>query len=150
MAAPFIVIIPARAVLSALQECAAAGAKKRKRNKVPQQSFRSRLRRDKQMLLMMVPGVLFLLLFFYIPILGNVIAFQDYQPYLGIGDSLWVGWQNFVDLFGNRPSKPDPAFDPVFQKDQLHARHAAARPLRHRLDAVHRPARARRAAWRVA
>ncbi|MCX2749740.1 ABC transporter permease subunit [Arthrobacter sp. MI7-26] len=65
------------------------------------QSFRSRLRRDKQMLLMMVPGIAFLLLFFYVPILGNVIAFQDYQPYLGIGDSLWVGWQNFVDLFGN-------------------------------------------------
>ncbi|MFJ6456508.1 ABC transporter permease [Paenarthrobacter sp. NPDC091669] len=78
-----------------------AGSKKRKRSKPPQQSFRSRLRRDKQMLLMMVPGVAFLLLFFYIPILGNVIAFQDYQPYLGIGDSLWVGWQNFVDLFGN-------------------------------------------------
>ena len=89
--------VPARAG----GKTAAAGAKKRKRNKVPQQSFRSRLRRDKQMLLMMVPGVLFLLLFFYIPILGNVIAFQDYQPYLGIGDSLWVGWQNFVDLFGN-------------------------------------------------
>ncbi|MGO4436058.1 hypothetical protein AB4Y88_23075, partial [Paenarthrobacter sp. RAF9] len=76
------------------------GPKKRK-GKAPQQSFRSRLRRDKQMLLMMVPGVAFLLLFFYIPILGNVIAFQDYQPYLGIGDSLWVGWQNFVELFGN-------------------------------------------------
>ncbi|NYD79248.1 ABC transporter permease [Arthrobacter cupressi] len=65
------------------------------------QSFGSRLRRDKQMLLMMVPGIAFLLLFFYIPILGNVIAFQDYQPYLGIGDSMWVGWQNFVDLFAN-------------------------------------------------
>ncbi|QDG68230.1 sugar ABC transporter permease [Pseudarthrobacter sp. NIBRBAC000502772] len=78
-----------------------AGIRKVKPGKVPAQSFRSRLRRDKQMLLMMVPGAAFLLLFFYIPILGNVIAFQDYQPYMGIGDSLWVGWQNFVDLFGN-------------------------------------------------
>ncbi|NJC23803.1 putative aldouronate transport system permease protein [Arthrobacter pigmenti] len=65
------------------------------------QSFRNRLRRDKQMLLMMVPGVAFLLLFFYIPILGNVIAFQDYQPFLGIGNSMFVGWQNFSDLFNN-------------------------------------------------
>lgn len=78
-----------------------SGKRKVKAGKAPSQSFRNRLRRDKQMLLMMVPGVLFLLLFFYIPILGNVIAFQDYQPYLGIGDSLYVGWQNFVDLFGN-------------------------------------------------
>jgi putative aldouronate transport system permease protein len=64
-------------------------------------SLVSRLRRDKQMLVMMLPGVLFLLVFFYVPILGNMIAFQDYQPYLGIGDSLWVGWQNFSDLFIN-------------------------------------------------
>lgn len=78
-----------------------SGRARRKGNRAPQQSFRSRLRRDKQMLLMMLPGVAFLLLFFYIPILGNVIAFRDYQPYLGIGDSLFVGWQNFVDLFGN-------------------------------------------------
>lgn len=74
---------------------------KSKGQPVQRRSLMSRLRRDKQMLLMMVPGVLFLLLFFYIPILGNVIAFQDYQPYLGIGDSLWVGWQNFSDLFIN-------------------------------------------------
>ncbi len=65
------------------------------------QSFKVRWKRDRQMLLMMVPGVLFLLLFFYIPILGNVIAFQDYQPFLGIGDSDWVGFQNFVDLYFN-------------------------------------------------
>ncbi|MFJ3957539.1 ABC transporter permease [Arthrobacter sp. NPDC090010] len=63
--------------------------------------FRVRLKQDRQMLLMMVPGIVFLLLFFYIPILGNVIAFQDYQPYLGIQDSDWVGWQNFIDLFNN-------------------------------------------------
>lgn len=66
--------------------------------KVP---FRVRLRRDRQMLLMMVPGVAFLLLFFYIPILGNVVAFQDYQPFLGIRESEWVGWGNFVDLYDN-------------------------------------------------
>ena len=29
------------------------------------------------MLVLMIPGALALLLFFYIPILGNVIAFQD-------------------------------------------------------------------------
>jgi putative aldouronate transport system permease protein len=53
------------------------------------------------MLLMMVPAVVFLLLFFYIPILGNVIAFQDYLPFLGIDGSTWVGFQNFIDLFVN-------------------------------------------------
>lgn len=64
-------------------------------------SFGSRVRRDRQMLIMMIPGVLFLALFFYIPILGNVIAFQDYQPFLGITGSDWVGLQNFIDLYFN-------------------------------------------------
>ncbi|HEY5222335.1 MAG TPA: ABC transporter permease subunit [Microbacteriaceae bacterium] len=53
------------------------------------------------MILMMVPGVVFLALFFYVPILGNVIAFQDFQPYLGITQSDWVGFQNFIDLYSN-------------------------------------------------
>ncbi len=64
-------------------------------------TFKARVVRDKQMLLMMIPGVLFLALFFYIPILGNVIAFQDYQPYLGISASDWVGMSNFIDLYFN-------------------------------------------------
>lgn len=51
------------------------------------------------MLVMMIPGAAFLLLFFYIPIFGNVIAFQDYQPYLTISEAPWVGLQNFIDLF---------------------------------------------------
>lgn len=50
------------------------------------------------MLLLMVPGALCLLLFFYIPILGNVIAFQEYYPYIPIWESPMVGLQNFRDL----------------------------------------------------
>lgn len=87
-----------------------SGRSKSKRGKLPELhdglpvrrvTWQSRLRKDKQMLLMMIPGVLFLALFFYIPILGNVIAFQDYQPFLGISGSDWVGFQNFVDLYFN-------------------------------------------------
>lgn len=50
------------------------------------------------MLLLMAPGALCLLLFFYVPILGNVIAFQDYQPYLTIWEAPFVGLENFADL----------------------------------------------------
>ncbi|MEV2267151.1 ABC transporter permease [Nonomuraea africana] len=54
-----------------------------------------RLRRDWQLLLMVVPAIGLLLLFHYVPLLGNVIAFQDYSPYVGIKDSPWVGLANF-------------------------------------------------------
>ena len=57
-----------------------------------------RLRRDWQMLVLMIPGALALLLFFYIPILGNVIAFQDYQPYYSIAEAPFVGLEKFVEL----------------------------------------------------
>ena len=67
-------------------------------------SWQRRLRRDKQMLLMMMPGVLFLALFFYIPILGNVIAFQDYQPFLGITGSDWVGCKTSLTCTSIRTS----------------------------------------------
>lgn len=69
------------------------------RLKPKKKSFGALLRRDWQMLVLMIPGALFLLLFFYIPILGNVIAFQDYQPYYEIWDAPFVGLEKFEDLF---------------------------------------------------
>lgn len=50
------------------------------------------------MLLLMVPGVAYLAIFFYVPLAGNVIAFQDYLPFVGIRSSEFVGFQNFVTL----------------------------------------------------
>jgi putative aldouronate transport system permease protein len=83
-----------------------AAAKKAAVHAVP---FKVRWRRDWQMVLMMVPGVLVMLLFAYIPILGNVIAFQDYQPYLTIFEAPFVGLEKFVGLFD------DPAFLDAFR-----------------------------------
>lgn len=54
-------------------------------------------------MLMAVPGLALLLAFHYLPLLGNVIAFQDYQPFLGIGQSLWNGVQNFEVIFDGDP-----------------------------------------------
>ncbi|MEM5013499.1 ABC transporter permease subunit [Niallia taxi] len=48
---------------------------------------------------MIFPGVLYFLIFKYLPMAGLIIAFQDYQPYLGILDSPWVGLKHFIRLF---------------------------------------------------
>jgi putative aldouronate transport system permease protein len=58
-----------------------------------------RFRRDRLLLLLAVPGVLYFLIFHYIALGGTVIAFQDYVPFLGIGGSEWVGLQNFTAIF---------------------------------------------------
>jgi len=62
-------------------------------------SFVTRLRQDSPLLLMTAPAVLVLLLFTYIPLLGSVVAFMDYVPFLGFSQSQWVGWDNFTALF---------------------------------------------------
>lgn len=57
--------------------------------------LKARFRRDKAMIFMTMPAVLLLALFAYVPIMGNVVAFQDYSPYVGITNSPWVGLENF-------------------------------------------------------
>ncbi|WP_052852635.1 ABC transporter permease [Streptomyces avicenniae] len=60
---------------------------------------RTRTRRDMALFWFVLPGTAVLLLFHYVPLLGNVIAFQDYQPFIGIADSRWVGFDNFDIIF---------------------------------------------------
>nr|WP_211298662.1 ABC transporter permease subunit [Kineococcus rhizosphaerae] len=65
---------------------------------------RPRLTRDQALLVAIgLPGALALIVFHYVPLLGNVIAWQDYQPYLGLTESDWVGWQNFSFLWDGNP-----------------------------------------------
>jgi putative aldouronate transport system permease protein len=67
--------------------------------------LKARLRRDWPLLLMCLPAMLLLLVFHYLPTVGNVVAFQDYNPYAGdtplqaFLHSTWVGFGNFQTLF---------------------------------------------------
>jgi ABC-type polysaccharide transport system permease subunit len=70
----------------------------------PKRSVWQQIWRDRIMLLMVLPGVLYFILFRYLPLLGNIIAFQDYLPFLGFADSPFVGFANFQQMFA------DPAF----------------------------------------
>ena len=52
------------------------------------------------MYLFILPGFVYFIVFRYLPLLGNIIAFQDYSPFLGF-HSPWVGLANFHRLFTN-------------------------------------------------
>jgi putative aldouronate transport system permease protein len=73
-------------------------------------SLRLRLKQDWPLLVMTGPAALLLLVFHYVPTLGNIIAFQDYNPFEGNNPleaflhSEWVGLGNFRTLF------EDPSF----------------------------------------
>ncbi|WP_302387145.1 ABC transporter permease [Ruthenibacterium lactatiformans] len=47
---------------------------------------------------MLIPGVLFALVFSYGPMFGLVMAFQDFTPLKSFENSPWVGLQNFRDM----------------------------------------------------
>jgi putative aldouronate transport system permease protein len=65
---------------------------------------RQRIRRDLVLLLLMVPGLGYFLVFHYGALFGNTLAFLDYVPFRGVAGSEWVGLDNFQQMFG------DPAF----------------------------------------
>ena len=64
--------------------------------------FKKDVIRDKWLYLLVLPGIVFLLVFRYIPIFGNIIAFMDFNPY-NMWDSKWVGLKHFITLF-NKPA----------------------------------------------
>ena len=49
--------------------------------------------------LMILPGILYIIIFRYIPMYGLTIAFKDYKITSSISNAPWIGLENFVDLF---------------------------------------------------
>lgn len=64
---------------------------------------RKRIKRDKWLYVLMLPGIILTLVFKYFPMYGAVIAFKDYNPLKGILGSEWVGFTHFID-FLNAPN----------------------------------------------
>lgn len=51
--------------------------------------------------LMALPGILYYVIFAYIPMYYNLIAFKDYSPMLGVFGSPWVGLDHFKRFFNS-------------------------------------------------
>lgn len=57
------------------------------------------IRKNRYLYLLALPGLLFLLLFAYMPMLGHLLAFQRYRLADGLFGSEWIGFQNFEFFF---------------------------------------------------
>jgi putative aldouronate transport system permease protein len=57
------------------------------------------LLRDKWLYFMLLPGIIYFILFKYLPMWGVLIAFKNYQPFLGFWQSDWVGLKHFNRFF---------------------------------------------------
>ena len=84
---------------------------------LPIKQSRSRRWREiakhKYLYVLVVPTILFYLIFTYIPIYGIVLAFKEFDYSKGILGSPWIGLQNFADVFAS------PGFSVAFRNTIL-------------------------------
>ena len=76
------------------------------KNNVPKsESFGARAKRDwirnRALYIMVIPVLLFYILFHYKPMYGTIMAFMDYNPRLGFEGSEWIGFDNFARFFSS-------------------------------------------------
>lgn len=64
-------------------------------------SFYKNAARSKYLYLMIFPTFIYLIIFNYVPMYGAQIAFRDFNPYVGVLDSPWVGMQYFKEFFAS-------------------------------------------------
>lgn len=71
--------------------------------KIPKKSFGQKFKRDFQknwiVYLIVLPVVIYFLIFNYVPMFGIIMAFQDFKASKGFFGSKFVGFDNFVKLF---------------------------------------------------
>lgn len=58
-----------------------------------------RLDRGKYCYLMFLPVFIYFVIFYYVPMYGIIISFQDYSPFTGFFGSPWVGLKHFKSFF---------------------------------------------------
>jgi len=63
------------------------------------QSLLSRIHRDRYLLLLLLPGFVYFVIFAYAPMGGILIAFQDFKAFKGIWGSPWAGFKHFGEFF---------------------------------------------------
>jgi putative aldouronate transport system permease protein len=53
------------------------------------------MKNNYQLYLLVLPALILLIIFKYVPMYGAIIAFKDFNPLQGIMGSPWIGWKNF-------------------------------------------------------
>ena len=79
-----------------------------KKNYKKASSLWARIHRYKYFYLMLIPGIVYLFIFRYIPIFGLQTAFRNYHPAMGIEGFFtaeWIGLKNFTVFFNSIYSK---------------------------------------------
>ena len=60
---------------------------------------RGKFKENRYMYCLLVPAVISTIVFGYLPLMGIIMAFKDYDVIMGFGASPWVGFKNFIEIF---------------------------------------------------
>lgn len=63
--------------------------------------LKSDMKRNYPLYILMIPVLLYYIIFCYKPMYGAIIAFKEYSPTLGVWGSPWVGFEQFRRFFAN-------------------------------------------------
>ena len=66
------------------------------------QSFWKKLYDQRYMMILVIPGAILLIIFYYFPLWGIQLAFKDYNPGLGITGSPWAGLKYFEEIINDK------------------------------------------------
>ncbi|MFX3644512.1 ABC transporter permease [Streptococcus suis] len=72
-----------------------------KTSKLQQAGLLERIKQQKLLLLMLLPGLVLTFIFRYIPMYGVLIAFKDYNPLKGVLGSEWIGFEEFTKFLSS-------------------------------------------------
>ena len=68
----------------------------------PFKKLKGKIWRSKYLILMILPAIVFYIIFCYVPMYGVLMAFKNFKPKLGIWGSPWNGVDNFIRVFEER------------------------------------------------
>ncbi|WP_225442668.1 ABC transporter permease [Paenibacillus lycopersici] len=67
----------------------------------PAKSLLTRMWKMRFIYLLLLPGIAYFVIYKYVPMVGLMIAFQDYSAFTGIWHSDWVGFAHFKEIFND-------------------------------------------------
>ena len=74
---------------------------KKEKTTIIKQPLGKRMLKHYQFYLLLLPAIVYIIIFNYVPMYGVQIAFKNYKMSLGIMGSKWVGFKHFADFFGS-------------------------------------------------
>lgn len=69
--------------------------------KKPKKNLFKRMIKQKALIIMSIPFLIYIFIFNYLPLAGWLMAFQKYKPAKGLFDQTWVGFDQFKFLFSD-------------------------------------------------